>query len=108
MHYYTENRTYESMNDEMRVCVYVNNLTFSAGSDGQGSIHGRGKRFFVIPQRSNRLRGPTSLLSSGYWNSFPGCKVAERETENSSPSGAEVKNGAAIFIFTHTSSRRDA
>jgi hypothetical protein len=39
IHYYTEN-TFESTDKEMRVCVCVNYLkTFSAGSDGQSSIH---------------------------------------------------------------------
>jgi hypothetical protein len=37
------------------------------GLDGQGSISGRGKRFFSTPQHPGQLRGPPSLLSNWYW-----------------------------------------
>jgi hypothetical protein len=38
--------------------------------DSQDSVPGRGKRFFSIPQRPDRLLGPTSLLSNGYRGLF--------------------------------------
>jgi hypothetical protein len=41
------------------------------GLDGQSSIPGEGKRFFYIPQRSDRLWGQPSFLSSGYRGLFP-------------------------------------
>jgi hypothetical protein len=47
------------------------------GLDGRGSIPDRGKRFFPIPQRPDRLWGPPNLLNSGYWGvTFPGGKAA--------------------------------
>jgi hypothetical protein len=40
------------------------------GLDGQGSILGRGKRFFSTPQCPDRLWTPPSLLSNGYHGLF--------------------------------------
>jgi hypothetical protein len=37
-----------------------------------GSITGRNGDYFSSPPRLDRLWGPLSLLSSGYWGSFPG------------------------------------
>jgi hypothetical protein len=36
------------------------------GLDGRGLIPGRGKRFFSIPQRSDCLWAPDSLLYNSY------------------------------------------
>jgi hypothetical protein len=38
--------------------------------DGQGSIAGRDKRLFSVPQRPNQILGPPSLLSNGYRGFF--------------------------------------
>jgi hypothetical protein len=40
------------------------------GLKGRVSIPDRGKNFFSTPQRPDRLRGPLSLLSSGYRGLF--------------------------------------
>jgi hypothetical protein len=40
---------------------------YSYGLDGRDSIPGRDKRFVSTPQRPDRLWGPPSLLSNGYW-----------------------------------------
>jgi hypothetical protein len=69
----------------------------------RGSIPGRGKRL-SIPERSDRLWGPPSLLSNGYQKFFPwGVKRQRREADHSPPSGAEIKNGA-IPPLPHTPS----
>jgi hypothetical protein len=62
------------------------------GLDGWGSIRGRGKRFFTIPQRQNRLWGPPGLASnkdSGLLSL--GIKRLGREADHSPPCSAEVK-----------------
>jgi hypothetical protein len=46
-------------------------LAMSHGLDALSSIPGRGKRFFCIPQLSDRLWGPPILLCKGSWNIFP-------------------------------------
>jgi hypothetical protein len=38
--------------------------------DGRGSIPGRDKREFSSPQRPDRLWGPPSLPSDGYWGGY--------------------------------------
>jgi hypothetical protein len=64
------------------------------GLDGPGSR----KRFFSTSQRRDRLWGRTQFLPDGYggvpspWVKWPGPEV-----DHSSPSTAEVKNGAATL-----------
>jgi hypothetical protein len=41
------------------------------GLDDRGSISDRGKGFFLLSLRLDRLWGPSSLLSNGYWGSYP-------------------------------------
>jgi hypothetical protein len=45
-------------------------IATSYGLDDWVSIPGRGKRFFSIPQRPDRLWGPPSLLSSAHQGLF--------------------------------------
>jgi hypothetical protein len=48
--------------------------------DDRGSIPDRGREFFFWPLRPDRLWGPPSLLSNGYWGtggSFPGGIINE-------------------------------
>lgn len=45
--------------------------------EGWGSIPGRGKNLFSIPQGPDRPRGQSSLLTIGSGGSFPGSKAAE-------------------------------
>jgi hypothetical protein len=42
----------------------------------QGSIPGRGERFFCSPQRPDRPWGPASVLYNGSWGLFPRGKAA--------------------------------
>jgi hypothetical protein len=44
------------------------------GLDDPGSIPGRGKRFFSIPQRPDQIWGPSSLLFNGHGGYFSGVK----------------------------------
>jgi hypothetical protein len=77
--------------------------------DPLGSIPGRGKGFFSISQRPDRLWGPPSLPSRGYRELFPpGVKRQGRETDRSPPSSAEAKDDGAIPPLPHTSSLRGA
>jgi hypothetical protein len=41
------------------------------GLDNRGSVPGRGKRFFCIPQRPYQFSNPTSLLPNGCQGLFP-------------------------------------
>jgi hypothetical protein len=68
------------------------------------SISGRDKRFFSSPQHPDELWGPPSLLFNGY----QGVMQQAREAEHLPPSGAEVKNGGAIYILPDISSWRGA
>jgi hypothetical protein len=43
--------------------------------DGWGSISGRDKEFFCIPQGPDRLWISRSVLSNAYWRLFPQDKV---------------------------------
>jgi hypothetical protein len=73
---------------------------YSYGLDGQGSIPGRDKKFFSIPQRSYRLWGPSSLLPNWYQGIFPrALKRPWREADHSAPSSAEGKNGGGMPPF---------
>jgi hypothetical protein len=51
--------------DIVSVCISTDNRL-----DGRSSIPGRGKGFFSIPQRSERLWGPPNLLNE-YWALLP-------------------------------------
>jgi hypothetical protein len=53
-----------------------------------------GSRILTSPYCPDRLWGPTNLLSSGYWASFPGGKA-----NHSRPTSAEVKK---TWIYTAT------
>jgi hypothetical protein len=53
-------------------------------------------RFFSSLQRPDRLWGPTSRLSKGYWGDFPGKKRQRREADLSPQSSSEVNNDGAI------------
>jgi hypothetical protein len=73
------------------------------------SILGRGREFFSSSPRPDRLWIPPSFLSSGYRDSFSGCKVAgwgggEGEADHSPPSSSEVKNAwsyasTPLYVF---------
>jgi hypothetical protein len=45
-------------------------VAMDCGLHGWGSIPGRGKEFFLIPQRPIRPCGPSSLLTNGYRSLF--------------------------------------
>jgi hypothetical protein len=80
-------------------------MTTCYGLDSQGSIPGRGKRFFSTPHYPYWLWGLTSLLLNGFHKlSSPEVKRPVWEAEHSPPSSAEVKNGGAIPLLPHTSS----
>jgi hypothetical protein len=62
------------------------------GLDDRGSIPDRGRGFFFLPLRPDRLWAPPSLLSSGNRGPFPGGKARPgRDVDHSPPSSAEVK-----------------
>jgi hypothetical protein len=61
------------------------------GPDDWGSIPAEGKSSFSMPQRSDRLWGPHSLLSNGNEGSFPGVKRQGCEADHLSPSVAKVQ-----------------
>jgi hypothetical protein len=71
-------------------------------------IPGRGKRFFFIPQRLDRLWGPHNLLSMCTGGSFPGVKRQGAEADHSPPSSVEVKNDGSTTSLPHTSLRHVA
>jgi hypothetical protein len=48
----------------------------------------QGKRLFSSSQCPDQLWSPPNLLSSGYWELFPGVKRPERESDHLSPSSA--------------------
>jgi hypothetical protein len=72
--------------------------------DDLGLIPGKGGRFFLQP---HQIWGQQASCPMGTWDSFPrggrlkwaGCKV-----DHSSPSTAEVKNGAATAPLPHMTS----
>jgi hypothetical protein len=62
------------------------------GLDNWGSVPNRGRVFFFQSLRPDRLWGPLSLLSNGYWGSFPRGKARLRsDADHSPPSSAKVK-----------------
>jgi hypothetical protein len=64
--------------------------------DDLGSIPGRSKRFFSMPQCPDRLWNQLSLLSNGYRGHFPRDKVDGASSKSLTSTSAEVKNGRAI------------
>jgi hypothetical protein len=67
--------------------------------EGQGSISGKGKKYFSIPQRP-----PSFIQNGGTGGSLPGVKQTGRETDHSPAFSSDVKNGGAIPPLPHTSS----
>jgi hypothetical protein len=53
--------------------------------DDQGSIPGTGKGFFLYPLCPDQLWGPPSLLSNGYWGTFPEVKAPPWHDTDHSP-----------------------
>jgi hypothetical protein len=78
--------------------------------DGRDSIPDKRKSFLSIPQRPDRLWGPTSLLYNRYQGLFLflEVKLPDFEADHSPPSSAEVKNGGAILPLPYKSSWRGA
>jgi hypothetical protein len=68
----------------------------------------QGQDIFLVPQCSDWLWGPASLLDNRYCFFFLGGKLPEREADHSPPSTAQVKNDGAIPPFHRTSSWHDA
>jgi len=58
----------------------------------RGSNPPYSKRIFSSQKRTDRLRGPPSLLFGAYRGSFPGVKRPRPEVNYSPPSSSEVKN----------------
>jgi hypothetical protein len=59
------------------------------------------KGLFLYPLCPDRLWGPPSLLSNGYWGSFPGGKERpKREADHSFLSIAEVENEQEIYLLS--------
>jgi hypothetical protein len=50
--------------------------------------------------RPDRLWCPTTLLNNGYRVSFPGVKRPERGVNHPSPSSAEVKERAELYLYS--------
>jgi hypothetical protein len=71
------------------------------GLDDQGSIPDGGKNYFpssLCVQTGSG--GPPSLLSNGYWGTFPGGKARPgRDAGHSPPSSAEVVNEYELHIL---------
>jgi hypothetical protein len=77
--------------------------------DSRGSSPGKSKKFLSSPQRPDRLRRLSGLLSDGFWGAFsPGSKRPGREDDSSLPFCA-VKNNplrhmyswSAIYLIFH-------
>jgi hypothetical protein len=68
--------------------------------DDPGSISSMAG-FFSSPHSPDRLWGTPSLVSNGYRGAIsPRIKRPEHEVDHSTPSSAEVKNGAATIFFS--------
>jgi hypothetical protein len=64
-----------------------------------------GARIFTSACRPDRLWGPPSLLSNGYWRALsPGVKRPGREADHSPPASAEIKKTGSIHLLPNTSS----
>jgi hypothetical protein len=97
------------------LCLHVmhrNKFTFTHLPFTWGPV----QRFVFFPKPTCQLWGPSSLISSGYWGSFAGGKVAGHESHHVPSSHAKVKNewsymsippipschvqGVLLFLFT--------
>jgi hypothetical protein len=74
-------------------------MAMSYGLDSRGSIPGRGKKFFFMTQRPDRLWGPSSLLSNGYRGSYHRGKATEAL---SSPITSFYCRGQEWWSYTST------
>jgi hypothetical protein len=74
----------------------------------RGSITSSAKMFTSSTQRSDRLWGPSCLLSNWYRGLLPEVKEAGRKIDRSPPSSAEVKNGGAMLPLPYTYTWRTA
>jgi hypothetical protein len=84
-------KDYELMGNIIKACS--GSIVSDYGRDDRGSSPDRGRGFFFKPLRLDQLCGPPSLLSNGYWGSFPGGKARPgRDADHSPPSSAEVAN----------------
>jgi hypothetical protein len=77
------------MRHKLRLIIQFNNSVCTSVSivsdyrlDDRGSIPGRQRNF---PRRPDQLLGSPSLLSSGYWGSFPGGKALPGRDADHSP-----------------------
>jgi hypothetical protein len=84
--------------EEIMKPEYLSEYSDGLRTEQPGSIPGRGKKFFFIPQRLD------GFLSSEYKDSYPGVKRSAREPDYSPTSSAEVKNGGANPPVLHMSS----
>jgi hypothetical protein len=64
--------------------------------DSRGSTPSKSKTFFFSPQRKDKLCGPPSLLSYGYWGHSPRVYGLGHEPDHSPPANAGVTNVAVI------------
>jgi hypothetical protein len=58
-----------------------------------------GREILTSQCSPDRLWGPPSLLSNGYWENFPVVKRPRREADHSPPASAEVKKTRDNFTF---------
>jgi hypothetical protein len=64
-------------------------------------------RDFSLLHIVQTFRGPYSLLSSGYCDSFPRVKRPGHEADHSPSSNAEINNGGYTYPLPHMSSCRE-
>jgi len=78
-----------SLRTHTHICIYIYIYIYIYDASWFATPISEG--FF--PQKCpDRLRGYSSILLSGYWNSFPGINRLVREVNHLPSSGAEVKN----------------
>jgi hypothetical protein len=65
--------------------------------DVRDSIHGRGKRFSLSPQCPDRLWGPPSVITNGYF--FLELKKPERESHCTASTSAEI---TMVELYLHS------